>query len=382
MREGRGILYFLISICFLLGSLVFGLGIHETVTNPQKDWASAEAYPHHYTYLYGGQYDAENDVYVPKTYVVFYSYTVDGQEYFVRKKTTELPEEGSQADIRYNPKAPDEAAIQSGTDNSALSIAIGALFMFVPLGFLPILIDDLRWRKFRKSGYKEPAGQTKSEKKRKPAFIGVLFGSLSVAFGYIILCVMAGGISVKRILALLLVSYGLQKWIPIVLLLVGIITVIVSFLGLTRRQSPQTENISASEKQGQSLINILETRLPQAPTVCEAVDAFESMCRVPLNAAEDDFFFETGVFQYDGEDIFYFSLIRQFKLRDADAEPMQLQLHLKYAPTEKNIEYQASFWAEGGFSTFFNKVRASSAYQHLMRNEGCTCTREVLLENA
>lgn len=382
MREGRGILYFLTVICFLLGSLVFGLGIHETVTDPQKDWATAEACPHHYTYLYGGQYDAENDVYVPKTYVVFYSYTADGQEYFVRKKTNELPEDGSQVNIRYNPEAPDEAAIQSGTDNSALSIVIGALFMLVPLGFLPIFIDDLRWRKFQKSGYKEPAEQTKSEKKRKPDFIGVLFGSLAVVFGYIILCVMAGGISVKRILALLLVSYGLQKWIPIVLLLAGIITVIVSLFRRTRRRNSQTENVSASEKQGQSLADIIETRLPQMPTVSEAVDAFESMCRVPLNAVEDDFFFETGVFQYDGEDFFYFSLIRQFKLRDAAAEPMQLQLHLKYAPTEKNREYRASFWAEGGFSTFFNKVRASAAYQHLMQNDDCTCTREVLLENA
>lgn len=379
MREDRAYFYLPVILCFLCGALVFGLGIHETVTDPQKDWAAAEAYPHHYTYLYGGQYDAENDVYVPKTYAVFYSYTVDGEEYFFRKKTSELPKEGSQADILYNPESPEDAVMQSGSNSPAPLIAIGAFFMLIPLFFLPVLIDDIRWRKFQKSGYAESAAK-ETEKKRKPDFIGVLFGIVTMAFGAVILCVMAGGFSVNRIAVFLQGPFSLPMLIPLILFSAGIFTVAAGLLGFTRRRNQQAEHVSVSEKQGQSFVDMLETRLPPTPTVGEAVDAFESMCRVSLNAEADDFFFETGVFQYGGEDIFYFSLIRQFKM--PTAEPMQVHLHLKYPPTEKNREYQASFWAEGGFSTFFNKVRASAAYQHLERNSDCVCTWEVLLENA
>lgn len=106
MREDRAYFYLPVILCFLCGALVFGLGIHETVTDPQKDWAAAEAYPHHYTYLYGGQYDAENDVYVPKTYAVFYSYTVDGEEYFLERKQANCPKKAVRQIFCITPNRP------------------------------------------------------------------------------------------------------------------------------------------------------------------------------------------------------------------------------------------------------------------------------------
>lgn len=96
------------------------------------------------------------------------------------------------------------------------------------------------------------------------------------------------------------------------------------------------------------------------------VDAFERMCGMAIpGVSEEDtlLLFETGVYDFTGEALFYFSLVRQYP-GEGD-EFIQLRLEAVYAPTEETRRFRRTDWNEGIEGDFFAHVRASEEYAAL-----------------
>ena len=76
------------------------------------------------------------------TYALTYRYTVGGQDYTVTTDygDSNIPQPGSQREIRYDPADPSRAVI-AGMNSHSLLIFVGALFVGIPLIFLLILLS-------------------------------------------------------------------------------------------------------------------------------------------------------------------------------------------------------------------------------------------------
>jgi len=95
-------------------------------------------------------------------------------------------------------------------------------------------------------------------------------------------------------------------------------------------------------------------------TLEELICAFEQMCDISVGDP-DDLLFETGTYDYTGEDLFYFSLVRQFKFSNDD-EYVQLRLDIMYTPIRKTALIQECEWGEPSDGVFFEMVRQSRAF--------------------
>ena len=73
--------------------------------------------------------------------------------------------------------------------------------------------------------------------------------------------------------------------------------------------------------------------------------------------------FETGEYDFTGERLFYFSLVRQYP--GGDGEYIQLRLEVTYAPTEETHGFLRTDWDDLEEGDFFAHVRASEEYAAL-----------------
>ncbi|MEM5768998.1 MAG: hypothetical protein AAGU32_12030, partial [Bacillota bacterium] len=109
--------------------------------------------------------------------------------------------------------------------------------------------------------------------------------------------------------------------------------------------------------------------LPENSTIESAVSCFESMCSIKIESKEDDLLYETGTFNFTGKNMFYFSLVRQFRGEDQEDEYMQLHLDILYDPTKETKRFSNVEWSDGDFSNFFKLVKSSKAYIYLVENK-------------
>lgn len=96
-------------------------------------------------------------------------------------------------------------------------------------------------------------------------------------------------------------------------------------------------------------------------TLEQMVDAFEKMCEISVGEP-DDLLFETGTYDFTGEKLFYFSLVRQFQFLDQD-EYVQLHLDVLYQPSHKTALLRRATWGSLTEGNFFDMVRGSRAFQ-------------------
>lgn len=116
-------------------------------------------------------------------------------------------------------------------------------------------------------------------------------------------------------------------------------------------------------KEGQhcrELLNCLKAQAGRKKKLWKLVDAFERMCRVPADTAEEMLLFETGIFDFTKEPLFYFSLTRQFP--NGEGEYIQLHLDVMFLPDRKNSRLCGCFQDEESDEAFFEFVRKSEAF--------------------
>ena len=109
-----------------------------------------------------------------------------------------------------------------------------------------------------------------------------------------------------------------------------------------------------------ALLTFLKERISETNTLDEIIDAFEEMCQTPI---EDDLLMlEYGVFDWTGEDLFYFELVRQYP--DGDGEYYQLRVSLALAPDHECRELEEVLWSDDTDENFFAYIRKSSGYAY------------------
>lgn len=108
---------------------------------------------------------------------------------------------------------------------------------------------------------------------------------------------------------------------------------------------------------------ILRSSISDHMTLDEIISKFEKMCGfdLELEDPEDDVrLFEAGTHDFSGEEVFYFSLVRQFP--NEEEEFCQLHLDVLYSPDDAKRELSESAWSFDIEMDFFAYVRNSRAY--------------------
>ena len=121
---------------------------------------------------------------------------------------------------------------------------------------------------------------------------------------------------------------------------------------LNREQRSESDSADALESH-------LQEAITDGMSLPEIVDAFERMCQIPME--DSMILFETGVYDFTGEPLFYFSLVRQFPGGDGD-EFLQLHANVLYRPTPENKAFWETVWDDDLDGDIFDHIRSSPAY--------------------
>lgn len=79
------------------------------------------------------------------------------------------------------------------------------------------------------------------------------------------------------------------------------------------------------------------------------------------------FLFETGIFHFTGEKMFYFTLTGQYE--SSDDEYCQIHMDILYPPDDNNKNYKVCEWVEDDISCFIKFVKDSPVFAQ-MKNAG------------
>lgn len=121
----------------------------------------------------------------------------------------------------------------------------------------------------------------------------------------------------------------------------------------------EEDTVSQEELEKLSVFQALRDSVRDGMTLDALIDAFARMCAIGVGDP-DDLLFETGTYDFTGEKLFYFSLVRQFRYRDED-EFVQLHLDVRYQPSPATARLQSTEWGNAT-PVFFEAVKASSAF--------------------
>lgn len=114
------------------------------------------------------------------------------------------------------------------------------------------------------------------------------------------------------------------------------------------------------EKVAEYLRNTITDKM----TLKNIVDIFETAC-LPMN--EDDMIlFETGTFSFTGEELFYFSLVKQVPAEDD--EYCQLHIDVLYKPNAENRKFHSAVWDEDLEENIFDYIRNSEAFNYAQKD--------------
>lgn len=115
-------------------------------------------------------------------------------------------------------------------------------------------------------------------------------------------------------------------------------------------------NLRVMEK----LTQLLKQEITDHMPLEEIVNVFERMCGTPVE--DDHILFETGTFDFTGEPLFYFSLVRQAP--DGDDEYYQIHVDVLYKPTEENHAFSEATWDDELDESIFDYIRESKAFAY------------------
>ena len=95
-------------------------------------------------------------------------------------------------------------------------------------------------------------------------------------------------------------------------------------------------------------------------SVQDIVDRFEEMCREPMD--NDMILFESGTFSFTGEELFCFSLVRQFP--NEEEEYYQIHVDVLFETNDENKTLSESVWNEDIEENIFEYVRKSESFSY------------------
>jgi hypothetical protein len=108
----------------------------------------------------------------------------------------------------------------------------------------------------------------------------------------------------------------------------------------------------------------LRNTITDKMTLKEIVDIFENACQ--LMNEDDMILFETGTYNFTGEELFYFSLVKQVPAEDD--EYYQLHIDILYKPNAENRKFHSAVWDDGLEENIFDYIRNSEAFNYAKKN--------------
>ena len=125
------------------------------------------------------------------------------------------------------------------------------------------------------------------------------------------------------------------------------------------------ETMMYSEVDEMALLEFLNNNISSDNTIDEIINVFEEMCKTPI---EDDLLLlEYGTYNFTGEKLFYFDLVRQYP--DGDGEYYQLRVSVTFSPDKENRKLNDTFWSDDTEENFFDYIRKSSGYNYAKVNQ-------------
>ncbi len=77
--------------------------------------------------------------------------------------------------------------------------------------------------------------------------------------------------------------------------------------------------------------------------------------------------FETGTYAFTGDELFYFSLVKQ--VPNNDDEYYQIHVDILYKPNRKNRRFKKSVWDDELDESIFDYIRKSKAYKYAQNDD-------------
>lgn len=149
----------------------------------------------------------------------------------------------------------------------------------------------------------------------------------------------------------------MRKLIPIVLILILVLSFVACDFNGHKNSYDLVVN---SEVYEMDLLQFLKSNISADNTLDEIINVFEEMCKAPIE--EDLLLNEYGVYNFTGEDLFYYDLVRQYP--DGEDEFYQLRVSIMFAPDEENRYLQATLWEDYTDEDFFDYIRKSDGYEY------------------
>ena len=109
-----------------------------------------------------------------------------------------------------------------------------------------------------------------------------------------------------------------------------------------------------------SLLEFLKDNISTNNTVDEIINVFEEMCKTPIE--EDLLLNEYGVYDFTGDDLFYYDLVRQYP--DGEDEYYQLRVSIIFSPDDENRYLEDTLWSDDTDEKFFDYIRKSDGYDY------------------
>lgn len=108
------------------------------------------------------------------------------------------------------------------------------------------------------------------------------------------------------------------------------------------------------------LLEYLKSNISISNSLDEIINIFEEMCKTPIE--EDLLLNEYGVYDFTGENLFYYDLVRQYP--DGEDEYYQLRVSIMFCPDVENCALEDTLWSDDSDEDFFNYIRNSEGYAY------------------
>lgn len=113
----------------------------------------------------------------------------------------------------------------------------------------------------------------------------------------------------------------------------------------------------------EKIAEYLRNTISDGMDIKDIVDIFENSCQ-PMNE-EDMILFETGAYNFTGEELFYFSMVKQAPAEDD--EYYQLHIDVLYKPNAENKKFNTTVWDEELDENIFDYIRNSEAFNYAQK---------------
>ena len=113
------------------------------------------------------------------------------------------------------------------------------------------------------------------------------------------------------------------------------------------------------------MLEFLKNNISTEQTLDEIINVFEEMCKTLIE--EDLLLSEYGVYDFTGEDLFYYDLVRQYP--DGEDEYFQLRVSIMFSPDEENRFLQDTLWSDDSDENFFDYIKKSDGYAYAKVHE-------------